>query len=66
MVNEVAAIIVENYSKRSSHTARDEVEISFRVVRKNVCWARFRKNLVNFSNNPYATYGTPEIGTFMV
>ena len=27
---------------------------------------RFRGSLVKFSNNLYATYGTPEIGTFMV
>ena len=28
--------------------------------------ARFRGSLVKFSNNPYATYGTPEIRTFTV
>ena len=28
--------------------------------------ARFRGNLVKLSNIPYATYGTPEIRTFIV
>ena len=38
----------------------------FRVVEKTVRRARFWASLVKSSNNPYATYGTPEIGTFMV
>ena len=64
-VNEVAAIIVENYSKGSSHTARDEVNL-IQFVENTTHRERFWGSLVKFSNNPYATYGTPEIRTFMV
>ena len=36
------------------------------VEKKTAHRARFWGNLVKFSNNPYATYGTPEIRTFTV
>ena len=66
MVNEVAAIIVESYSKGSSHTAREMRFNLIRFVENTAHRARFWGSLVKFSNNPCATYGTPEIRTFMV
>ena len=35
-------------------------------VENTVHRARFRGSLVKFSNNPYVTYDTPEIGTFTI
>ena len=37
-----------------------------RFVENTAHRARFWGSLVTFSNNPYATYGTPEIRTFTV
>ena len=43
-----------------------EMRFNLFVFENTTHRARFRGSLVKFSNNPYATYGTPEIRTFMV
>ena len=46
--------------------ALQEMRFNFSVFENTTHGARFRGSLVKISNNPYATYGTPGIGTFMV
>ena len=65
MVNEVAAIIVENYSKEAAILQEMRFNL-IRFVENTAHRVRFRGSLLKFSNNPYAAYGTPEIRTFTV
>ena len=42
--------------------ALQEMRFNLSVFENTTHRARFRGSLVKFSNNPYATYGTPGIG----
>ena len=43
-----------------------EMRFNLSVFENTMHRARFWGSLVKISNNPYATYGTPGIGTFTV